>query len=211
MEIQLAEIPIRSVLHFLGWHGSALQTDWIDKISELTNRIKGELHPQVILRRFPVEPDGRLGGTVFSPQGTDVQKLLVNCREAVLLAATLGAESERLLFRAEMPQAFLLDAVLSAAIESVCDQTENEFREKVKGLYVTDRFSPGYGDMPLEQSREICEVLATDRTIGLTVSSSGIMIPRKSVTAILGVSEKPVMRRPRGCQACRADCPMREE
>ena len=56
--------------------------------------------------------------------------------------------------------------------------------------------------MPLAQTREICAVLAADKTIGLTVSQSGIMIPRQSVTAIMGVSRAPVSRRPSGCAAC---------
>ena len=64
---------------------------------------------------------------------------------------------------------------------------------------------------PLEQTREICAVLDTGRAIGLTVSHSGIMIPRKSVTAILGISAQPVKRRPSGCEGCaaRARCALR--
>ncbi len=61
-----------------------------------------------------------------------------------------------------------------------------------QALYLTDRFSPGYGDMPLAQSGQICEVLNTGRSIGLTVSQSGILMPRKSVTAVLGISRTQV-------------------
>ena len=133
--------------------------------------------------------------------------MLSGCHEAVLLAATLGAGSERMLLKAQAKsgaEAVLLDAVLSAAIEAVCDAQEAALRDSLAahGLYLTDRFSPGYGDMPLAQTREICAVLSADKTIGLTVSQSGIMIPRKSVTAIMGVSRAPVSRRPSGCAAC---------
>ena len=80
------------------------------------------------------------------------------------------------------------------------------------GLYLTDRFSPGYGDMPLAQTREICAVLQTEKSIGLSVSQSGIMIPRKSVTAILGISSIPQKRRPSQCALCSMNrtCAMRE-
>lgn len=212
MNIQLNEIPLRSILHFLGWRGTSLDAEWTDTIQELSEQVKKELHPQAILRRFSIERDGSLGGTIFQPRGKDITSLLSGCKEAALLAATLGADSERLLLRAETPQkALLLDAMFSAAIEAVCDQVENDFRAKMKNLYVTDRFSPGYGDMPLEQSREICEVLSANRTIGLSVTASGIMIPRKSVTAIMGISDKPVFCRTKRCQNCRMNCPMREE
>ena len=145
----------------------------------------------------------------MTPKGNDVRAMLAPCREAVLLAATLGAESERLLLRMQAKdaaQALLLDAVLSAAIEAVLDAREEALRGELaaQGRYLTDRFSPGYGDMPLAQMREICEVLGAQRAIGLTVSAGGVMIPRKSVTAILGISDVPVARRPAGCEGCAA-------
>ena len=160
-------------------------------------------------RRFPLAPDGSLAGTSMTPKGNDVRAMLAPCREAVLLAATLGAESERLLLRMQAKdaaQALLLDAVLSAAIEAVLDAREEALRGELaaQGRYLTDRFSPGYGDMPLAHTREICEVLGAQRAIGLTVSAGGVMIPRKSVTAILGISDVPVARRPAGCEGCAA-------
>ena len=126
-----------------------------------------------------------------------------------MLAATLGADSERMLLRAQTKSAadaLILDAVLSAAIEAVCDRMEETLREKLaaQALYLTDRFSPGYGDMPLAQSGQICEVLNAGRSIGLTVSQSGILMPRKSVTAVLGISRTQVLRRPKGCEGCSA-------
>ena len=125
------------------------------------------------------------------------------------MAATLGADSERMLLRAQTKSAadaLILDAVLSAAIEAVCDRMEETLREKLaaQALYLTDRFSPGYGDMPLAQSGQICEVLNAGRSIGLTVSQSGILMPRKSVTAVLGISRTQVLRRPKGCEGCSA-------
>ena len=58
--------------------------------------------------------------------------------------------------------------------------------------------------MPLAQTREICEVLGAQRAIGLTVSAGGVMIPRKSVTAVMGISNAPVVRRPTGYEGCAA-------
>ena len=175
------------------------------------------------MRRFVRLPDGTLEGTRFFPQGKDVREMLSACHETVLLAATLGADSERMLLRAQTKSAadaLILDAVLSAAIEAVCDRMEETLREKLaaQALYLTDRFSPGYGDMPLAQSGQICEVLnagraigltvcrvlSADKNIGLTVSQSGILMPRKSVTAVLGISRTQVLRRPKGCEGCSA-------
>ena len=209
MDAELLQIPLREVLHFLGWRGTPVDAPLLAQIRDLCDLAVREVRPRMAERRFPLAPDGSLAGTSMTPKGTDVRAMLAPCREAVLLAATLGAESERLLLRMQAKdaaQALVLDAVLSAAIEAVLDAREEALRGElaVQGRYLTDRFSPGYGDMPLAQTREICEVLGAQRAIGLTVSAGGVMIPRKSVTAILGISDVPVARRPAGCEGCAA-------
>ena len=209
MDAELLQIPLREVLHFLGWRGTPVDAPLLAQIRDLCDLAVREVRPRMAERRFPLAPDGSLAGTSMTPKGNDVRAMLAPCREAVLLAATLGAESERLLLRMQAKdaaQALVLDAVLSAAIEAVLDAREEALRRELaaQGRYLTDRFSPGYGDMPLAQMREICEVLGAQRAIGLTVSAGGVMIPRKSVTAILGISDVPVARRPAGCEGCAA-------
>ena len=185
MRTEIQQISLREVLHFLGWHGSPLEPQWISTLHALCEQVKKEVHPRVIFRRFPIESGGRLQGTNWAARGEDARAWLASCEETVLFAA----------------------------IESVCDDAENQLRREAEasGKYLTDRFSPGYGDMPLEQSKGICRVLSADKNIGLTVSQSGIMIPRKSVTAVMGISQTPVPRRPSGCEGCsaRATCPLR--
>ena len=207
MQVKLPPIPMRDALHFMGWRGTTVESSLLEQIQELINQAQQELRPYAVLQRFDINKEGALEGTTLTPQGMDVRRMLSGCQKAVLLAATLGAASERMLLKAQArsgAQAVLLDAVLSAAIEAVCDAQENTLRAQLapQGLYLTDRFSPGYGDMPITQTRDICAVLAADKRMGLTVSASGIMIPRKSVTAIMGISQSPVSRRPSGCAVC---------
>ena len=213
---KLTGIDLREILHFLGWRGTPVEPALIAQLETLSRQAMDEVQPRVVLRRFVLGRDYRLEGTSLSLKGADIAGMLEPCGEVYLLAATLGAQSERLLLRRQAKsgaEAVLMDAVLSAAIEAVCDREEVQLRKKLhdEGLYLTDRFSPGYGDMPLEQTRGICEVLDCSRSIGLTVSSSGLMIPRKSVTAAMGVSRTPVSRRPSGCAGCEArhTCSMR--
>lgn len=209
MQAELTSIPVREVLHFLGWRGTPVEPELLAQIDAFCRMVISEVKPRIAAARFSLKEGFALSGTSFLPVGSDIAKMLSPCCEAVLFAATLGAESERLLLREQArssERALLLDAVLSAAIEKVCDQQESELRSDLmnEGLYLTDRFSPGYGDMPIAQTREICEVLGAQRSIGLTVSASGLMIPRKSVTAIMGVSGEPVARRAKGCAGCTA-------
>ena len=207
MEVELRSIPVRETLHFLGWRGTPVDGTILADIREMTELALRELQPRVVTLRRRILTGGTLEGTSLTPQGSAVRAMLSPCAEAVLMAGTLGAQSERLLLRMQAQdasRALLLDAVLSAGIEAVMDAQEDALRSQIEkeGLYLTDRFSPGYGDMPMAQTREICEVLDAQRRIGLTLSQSGIMIPRKSVTAIMGISRTPVKRRPCGCASC---------
>ena len=161
---------------------------------------------------------GTIPGCVFQPQGADIAALLANCGQVILLCATLGAGIDRLLLQAEardMALALAMDALASAAVESVCDSLEAHLTAQwaAKGLFLTDRFSPGYGDMPLSQQSALCAALDAQRQIGLTVSSAGLLIPRKSVTALIGIAPRPQPKRGRDCQQCAAfqNCPYRKE
>ena len=72
------------------------------------------------------------------------------------------------------------------------------------GCYFPFRFSPGYGDLPITLQNQLLDLLDAPRRVGLTASASHILIPRKSVTAILGVSDRPVAQGARSCVSCPA-------
>ena len=52
------------------------------------------------------------------------------------------------------------------------------------------RFSPGYGDLPIEVQKDFLPLLDAERRLGITLSESCLMAPSKSVTAIIGVASK---------------------
>lgn len=137
--------------------------------------------------------------------GRTAAKMLADCTQAVVLACTLGAGFDARL-RAEqardMARAVLLDGCGSALVEAGCDRAEEELARRLPGRFFTDRFSPGYGDLPLALQRPLCAALDTPRTLGLHVTESLLLNPAKSVTAILGVSDRPQMARIRGCRYC---------
>lgn len=139
--------------------------------------------------------------------GSDLARHLQGCENAVLLAVTLGSGTDRLLQRlsaTELPAAVAADAAASTLIEQLCDEIEGELRREyqARGLYITGRYSPGYGDCPLALQSVFAAYLDTGRKIGLTVGSSGLLLPRKSVTAILGISQTPVTGYRAGCAHC---------
>lgn len=156
-------------------------------------------------------------GTALCLPGEDIASLLSQAKAGILLCVTLGSEIDRLIARWQLKDlsfSATLDACASSAVEVLCDCLEQELSEQYqqKDLFLTDRFSPGYGDLPLIVQSRICAVLDTPRRIGVQVSSCSILNPRKSVTAVLGVCSSPQPRRDR-CPGCLQydTCPLRKE
>ena len=156
-----------------------------------------------------------LCGTAVVLKGGTALKMLAQCHRAALLACTLGARFDLALTAMQardMARAVILDACGSALVEQGCDEAEKELSARFPGRYLTDRFSPGYGDLPLELQRDICAALDTPRRLGLHVTESLLLNPVKSVTAVIGLSDRPQMARIRGCAYCqmRERCTLRK-
>lgn len=149
--------------------------------------------------------------------GNDIRRHLDGCDRMAVLCATLGAAVDREIRRTghrSMLDALALDAAAGDAIEKVCDAAEDEIRMQFgqDGYFVTGRFSPGYGDLPIDLQRDLLALCDAPRRIGLSATPSNLLTPGKSVTALLGISAHPVSGRARGCGTCRlyADCPYRK-
>ncbi|MCI8303347.1 MAG: methionine synthase [Lawsonibacter sp.] len=153
------------------------------------------------------EPAGvRLENGLLLP-GEDLQAHLAGCSRGAVFCATLGAETDALIRRTEqldMGRALALDCCASAAVEEVCDQIELELQAKFPGCSFPFRYSPGYGDLPLEVQGPLLDLMDAPRRAGLCASASHLLTPRKSVTAILGVAEGEIERKKRSCLGCPA-------
>lgn len=215
MQARLTQLNIQEILKYLGYRGQEYPTELKQQIHRCIEDVTKAANPRLVYRILPVH-NGQVDG--FPLESNDIGELLTDCRQAVLMAVTLGPQVEQLLRRRQvtnMADAVIMDACASTAVENVSDHFEFDLREQLKreGKYLTDRFSPGYGDLPLHTQARFCDVLNTERRIGLTVTPNDIMIPRKSVTAILGISDRPQKLRKRGCEVCSMflSCPYRKE
>lgn len=140
--------------------------------------------------------------------GNDISDLLRECDRCILLAVTIGGAVDRTLRKAQisdMADAIILDFCASSAVEDLCNQINDDLEREFdsKGYFLTDRFSPGYGDLPIELQREICRVLQTDKRLGLSANASNMLIPSKSITAVIGIAQKPQPKKISGCANCK--------
>ena len=121
----------------------------------------------------------------------DLVKNLQGCGEVLLFAATIGVEIDRMIMKygAISPvKAVLFQAIGAERIESLCDMFCEEMAQERGKL--RPRFSPGYGDLPLESQREIVTLLNCNKYIGVSLNESLLMAPSKSVTAFVGIEGK---------------------
>ncbi len=166
------------------------------------------IHPvSSILLDRDLEEDPDAPSKVLRLEGNDIRRLLDGADEVVLMALTLGADLERLLMREEvtdMSDAMVLDVCASAAVESAADDFEAKLSQELlaEGKYLTNRFSPGYGDLPLHTQRPLLSHLNASRAIGVTLTPTNLMVPRKSVTAIMGICDHIKEQTLGGCGSC---------
>ncbi len=135
---------------------------------------------------------------------------LCDCEEVAVFAATVGIEMDRLLTRyasVSPAKALFFQAIGAERIEALCDAFCGELCKQ--GRYPRRRFSPGYGDFPLEAQRDILGILDAARKIGVGLTDSLLMTPTKSVTAVAGLGKSPADEK-KGCASClKKDCEYR--
>ena len=193
MDARLTEISHAEALRYLGYRGSAGAAEEAD-LSRCEAILRREIRPRAVWRLFALDADGTLRGTSFRPEGESVRSLLLDCSGVILMAATLGAEAELLIRREgrkSMADAAILDALSNAAIENVCDNLCLDLAREVAPRMLTPRFSPGYGDFPLSCQSAFFSLLDLSRRLGITLTPGGLMVPQKTVTALLGVCDHP--------------------
>jgi len=130
------------------------------------------------------------------------------------IGAALETEVTKLSSGGELLKAVVLDSIGSVAAEAVADYIDKKIGADVarEGLKTSCRASPGYGDWDVREQGAIFRLLPAER-IGVRLSETFMMIPRKSISFAVHIASKPAMLRSESsCRACgRTDCPYRSE
>lgn len=208
---------IREALRYLGIPNPT--GELLREAEKIADELAGTIQPRHFYRVFELERLAevvRLQDAGIALTGSTALAMLAQCGRAAVLVCTLGARFDARLLALQardMAKAVIYDALGSAFVETGCDEAEQEIAARFPDLYLTDRFSPGYGDLPLDVQPALCAALDAGRRLGVTVTQSLLMNPVKSVTAIIGLSATPQPARIRGCAFCnlRENCQFRKE
>ena len=191
MDARELELDYSEVYRYLGYRKGIPEGE----VKEVVERCVGELVAQAelrsVARRFPLE---FLGEQRFR----------------------IGFAMDRLAARASaigrMSRAVIYQAAGAMLIESYCDALNRKLKEEAaaEGKFLRPRFSPGYGDLPLAIQPELFRVLEVQKNTGITLTESLLMMPTKSVTALIGVSTEDSHCLIQGCESCgKRDCSFR--
>ena len=216
----------REMFRYMGYGGNTPDPEVAAEAELCLTRLLEETEPKPGWRRFPLELEG---GDIVRVEGMEIRsgalfRNLRGCREVILMAATLGMAPDRMAARAQaagkMSRAVMLQAAAAALIEEVCDELNEQLRLEAagEGKTLRPRFSPGYGDFRLEHQTDLFRILEVQKRIGVTLTEHLLMMPSKSVTAVIGISDTAPDTQcweqgtgpASGCGACdRTDCSFR--
>lgn len=213
--LEIKQIRRAEALRYMGY-GKASPDEKISCIiDDCEKKLLAAAKPVYTYKVFDIDRSNGIsvGGVILS--GKSIFEHLDGCVKAAIMCATLSSAADKLIRAAEvsdMTAAIVLDNLANAMIEQVCDEAEKEIAEKATGYYMTWRFSAGYGDLPIEIQENLLRIIDAEKRVGVCASENSLMMPRKSVSAIIGLSDRPIERQKQGCQSCnmKGSCQFRE-
>ena len=218
----------KEIYRYLGYRGSEPDPNVAAAVDQCLDQLQSAVTPRYVFRKFEVEhiscageadgADRADGSEVLRIAGTEIRsralaRNLRGCSQAYLMAATLGMGPDRLITRAsvsQMSRAVILQAAAAAMIEAWCDEVNRMIIREAssQGLHCRPRFSPGYGDFSIDHQRDFAQILRLQKEIGLSLTQTLLMMPSKSVTAVIGLSDEKSDCLLQGCEMCgkREEC-----
>ena len=165
------------------------------------------LEPAVAYEIYPLT---EAGDSPFS-------SLLPEAKEVAVVVGTIGSGLERQVTdyssRGEPLRGVLLDGIGSAAVDSlvqeICRLVEDEASSR--GYHVGIPINPGMPDLPIVKQRQLLGMVPAQE-IGVSLTSSGMMVPRKSISMVIGIGTQiHTWTRAEVCARCdlRKTCPYR--
>ncbi len=214
LDLQL-EHKIKEALRYMGYKRSGIDEESIANTEASMKELEGFVRPKYTYKVVDISIDKETNAidfSCFNVSSKNLSRNLGDCQKAVVFAATLGTNADLLIRRyakSSITKSVVVNACASALIEEVCDNAQKQIEEQIEG-YFRPRFSPGYGDFDLKHQTDIINLLNAEKAIGLTLSDTLVLLPEKSVTAVMGISGKFENCHKSGCEVCaKTDCEYR--
>lgn len=206
------------VLRYLGYNNQVLDEKISTQIDIAIEELKFISREKFTYDIFEVEMKDykmQLSNSNLIFAGNDIYNHLKECSKCAVIAVTLGVQVDKKIMgysKIDLMKSLIFDACATTAIEAICDNLEVEISQiaKAQGFNITSRYSPGYGDFHLDIQADILNCLDAYRKIGLSTTENFILLPRKSVTAVIGFQRAKAIQKKTKCIDCKnEDCNFR--
>jgi hypothetical protein len=128
----------------------------------------------------------------FVLRGSLLPSLLPEAKELVSAVCTIGPKLEKQVtkyFNQNEPlRGLLLDGIGSAAVDSLTEAVCKFITAKAssRGYQASSPISPGMPGLPITEQWQLLKMVPAQK-IGVSLTSSGIMVPRKSASMVIGI------------------------
>ena len=216
-KFEVASVDRAEVLRYLGYSGQQMTAELDARIDGVAEGCLAAAQPKGVWRVFEVASReeradrtfvARLEGTALELLGESMREYLEGAVAVGVMAVTVGMDVERELRRlavVDPVEQVVFDSAGTCVVERAADACESRLVAAAagRGLYTSYRFSPGYGDLPLSCQPVLLDSIDARRRLGITLNPQTLlMTPTKSVTAIVGMYERPQATSHGSCRDC---------
>jgi len=220
-EAQL-DLNLDHILRRQGIRGQSSRPEMVTTTEELLEEIK-KLHLLEPVYTYNIYPISEIKddlihlkyGAIIS--GSIFHSVLLKSKELATVVCTISPQLEKrvaeYLKEGEALRGVLLDGIGTAAIDTLILQACKFLRQEAlsHGNQASSPLSPGMPGFPISEQRKLLE-LASAEQIGVSLTSTGMMIPNKSTSAVIGIGpDMPTWTPTEVCAHCSFNkiCPYR--
>jgi len=189
------------VFRLLGQKDNEVSNRLSKKIDKHISGLKKTIRPKVLYTTKKIRKIE--GGTLTLEGGIKlksarISKTLGKCDRITFFLATIGEQVDDVINtsmnKKNLSDAYIYDAIGSAAVEATVEDFQNRMDSKVKekNQRTTLRFSPGYCDWKINEQKKVFSVLEND-LINVDLNESYLMAPRKSVSGVFGIGSRELV------------------
>lgn len=160
-----------------------------------------------IIKKSEISSDEIHIGDKVLKTGKTVSAFLRAASHSAVFVCTAGEEtvkrSEILNHEGQILESYLLDVLGTIMVEKAMDRLHEKLKSSAEshGLKVTNRYSPGYCEWDIMEQRKLFSLLP-ERFCDIQLSEYSLMIPKKSVSGIIGIG-KDVSYQKYVCKSCK--------
>ncbi len=208
------EITKGSLLEFMGYRSESYPEVLDDCFEILFKNLSRHYKPQAgfcICKKVSAAGKGFICEDVFFSTGKIIAERLRRSEHLAFFILTAGAEmdewSGKLFSEDNTLLGYIVDCAGSELAENLADKVQNKLEEicKAEGLFITNRYSPGYCGWDTKEQKKLFSFFP-DNFCGVSLNESCLMNPIKSISGVIGLGKK-VAKQEYQCSICgRKDC-----